>query len=333
MKVLYLSEWYPSEKNAMAGIFVQKHVQAIRAQGGQVKVNTIWLNADIVQLNVITLKLGLVALCLKYIFRIPYIIVEHWSAYLPQNGQFARFPKWRQWLTKVIAENASGIYPVSQILEDNMKNHGLSNAVWGRMENVVDDIFFNKKTIVDDKSRKRLLHVGCFDDKPKNIKGLLRSVKVVAESRKDFVLTLVGTGKDWQTCYDYAQELHFPQGMLEWAGECSPAEVCDYMHNSDAFLFFSRYETASVVICECLASGLPIVSSRAGAIPEIASDESGIFVAVEDETAFASAINYMLDHYKDYDRKKLQESALKFSFDSVGIKLMNIYTEVIANRK
>lgn len=333
MKVLFLSEWYPSEKNPMAGIFVQKHVQAIVAQGAQVKVNTLWLDADIVQLNVITMKWGLVALCLKYIFRIPYIIVEHWSAYLPQNGQFARFPKWKQWLTRVIAENASGIYPVSQFLEDNMKCHGLSNAVWGRMENVVDNFFFNKKTIVDDKSRKRLLHVSCFDDKPKNIKGLLRAVKVVAESRKDFVLTLVGTGKDWQTCFDYAEKLHFPQGMLEWVGACSPGEVSDYMHISDAFLFFSRYETASVVLCECLASGLPIVSSRAGAIPEIASNESGVFVAVEDETAFASAVNYMLDHYKEYDRKKMQEDALKFSFDSVGRKLMNVYTEVIAKRQ
>lgn len=317
----------------MAGLFAKKHVQALVSQGALVKVNTIWLDADIVQLNVISMKWGVVALCLKYIFRIPYIIVEHWSAYLPQNGQFARFPKWKQWLTRVIAENASGIYPVSQMLEDNMKCHGISNAVWGRMENVVDDFFFNDNLIDNDKSRKHLLHVSCFDDKPKNIKGLLRAVKVVSETRNDFVLTLVGTGKDWQTCYDYAEELHFPQGMLDWTGECSPLEVSEYMHKSDAFLFFSRYENAPVVISECLASGLPIVSSRAGGIPEMVSDESGIFVDVEDETAFASAINYMLDHYKEYDRKKMQDQARKYSYDIVGRKLMNIYTKVIAKRR
>lgn len=333
MKVLYLSEWYPSKKDAMVGLFVQKHVQAIRAQGGQVKVNTLWLDADIVQLNVITMKWGLVALCLKYIFRIPYIIVEHWSAYLPQNGQFARFPKWKQWFTRVIAKHASGIYPVSQFLEDNMKNHGLSNAVWGRMENVVDDFFFNSIPFVDDKSRKHLLYVSCFDDNPKNVKGLLRAVKLVTDTRRDFVLTLVGTGPDWQICYDYAQALNFPQGMLEWTGECSPRKVNDYMHHSDAFLLFSRYETASVVICECLASGLPIVSSRAGAIPEIVSDESGILVDVEDEIAFANGVNYMLDHYMEYDRKEMQHKASKYSFDRVGRKLMNIYKEVITNRR
>lgn len=317
----------------MAGIFVQKHVRAIEAKGAQVKVNTIWFGADIVQLNVIAMKWGMVALFLKYIFRIPYIIVEHWSAYLPQNGQFSRFPKWKQWLTRVIAKNASGIYPVSQLLEDNMKNHGLSNAVWGRMENVVNDSFFENKPIVKDDSLKHLLHVSCFDNKSKNIKGLLRAVKAVAETRKDFKLTLVGTGADWQTCYDYAQELQFPQGMLEWAGGCTPSEVSDYMHKSDAFLFFSRYENAPVVISECLASGLPIVSSRAGGIPEMVSDESGIFVDVEDETAFASAINYMLDHYKEYDRKKMQDKASKYSFDMVGRKLMNLYKEVITHRR
>lgn len=326
MKVLFFSRWYPSKKDAMAGLFVQKHVQAIEALGAQVKVNTIWLGADIVQLNVITMKWGLIALCLKYIFRIPYIIVEHWSAYLPQNGQFAKFPKWKQWLTRVIAKNASGIYPVSQMLEDSMKCHGLSNAVWGRMENVVDDFFFDNKPAADDRSLKHLLHVSCFDEKPKNVKGLLRAVKAVAETRTDFVLTLVGTGADWQSCVDYAQELHFPQGMIEWTGECSPREVCDYMHNSDAFLFFSRYENAPVVLSECLASGLPIVSSRAGGIPEMVSDEYGILVDVEDETAFANAVNYMLDHHKEYDRRKMQDEARKYSFDTVGRKLMNIYS-------
>lgn len=332
MKVLFFSILYPSKKDAMVGLFVQKHVQAIEAQGALVKVNKIWFGADVVQLNVITIKWGLIALFLKYIFRIPYIIVEHWCAYLPQNGSFAKFPKWKQWLTRVIAKNASGIYPVSQQLEDNMKYHGLSNAVWGRMDNVVDDFFYDKETTVDDRSQKHLLHVSCFDEKHKNVKGLLRAVKAVAETRKDFVLTLVGTGADWQTCYDYAQELHFPQGMLEWVGECSPIEVSDYMHKSDAFLFFSRYENAPVVISECLASGLPIVSSKAGGIPEMVSDESGIFVDVEDETAFASAINHMLDHYKEYDRKRMQEIASRYSSVSVGRKLMSIYEAVSAKK-
>ena len=69
MKVLFLTPWYPSEKDAMLGLFVQKHVEAVRAQGVDVRVifSQGWIDLwrqwravkhewglpDVVQLNVI----------------------------------------------------------------------------------------------------------------------------------------------------------------------------------------------------------------------------------------------------------------------------------------
>ncbi len=107
MKVLYLTPWYPSERDAMAGLFVQKHVEAVRAQGVDVRVihslewrdmlhqwrqlKREWGLPDVVQLNVIQ-KQGALALWLKRRYNIPYIIVEHWSGYLPENGQFMQMP-------------------------------------------------------------------------------------------------------------------------------------------------------------------------------------------------------------------------------------------------
>ena len=38
LKVLFLTPWYPSDKDSMAGLFVQKHVEAVRAQGVYVRV-------------------------------------------------------------------------------------------------------------------------------------------------------------------------------------------------------------------------------------------------------------------------------------------------------
>ena len=108
MKVLYLSEWYPSEKDKMAGLFVQKHAEAVAAQGVEVRVNTWWPEADVVQLNVLTLKKGLMAYVLKRVFGIPYIIIEHWSCYLPENGSYARQPRWHRALLEEIAREATG---------------------------------------------------------------------------------------------------------------------------------------------------------------------------------------------------------------------------------
>lgn len=38
MKVLFLAAWYPSPRDAMAGLFVQKHAEALRLQGADVRV-------------------------------------------------------------------------------------------------------------------------------------------------------------------------------------------------------------------------------------------------------------------------------------------------------
>ena len=69
MRVLFLTPWYPSKKDEMSGLFVQKHVEAVRAQGVEVRVifsqswGDIWRQwrtlrregwmPDVVQLNVI----------------------------------------------------------------------------------------------------------------------------------------------------------------------------------------------------------------------------------------------------------------------------------------
>lgn len=326
MKVLYLSVWYPSEKDKMAGLFVEKHAQAVAAQGVEVRVNTWWPAADVVQLNVLTIKMGLIAYVLRRIWGIPYIIVEHWSGYLPQNGQYERLPRWKRAILEEIARTASAIYPVSQMLEDNMKRCGIRCDHWGRMHNVVDDFFYTDPSDVSTLPHPtRLLYVGCFDEAPKNVRSLLRAIKAVAECRQDFHLTLVGTGKDWHQCRDYAAELGITDSLLTWTGELPPHEVSRRMHRSDCFVFSSRWENAPVVLSECIAAGLPIVSTRAGGIPEMITPDMGILVPTEDDRALADAILHMLDHHQEYDRDAIRRHGHKYSFSSIGSQLANIY--------
>lgn len=329
MKVLYLSEWYPSERDKMAGLFVEKHAQAVAAMGANVRVNTWWPEAEVVQLNVLTLKKGMVAYVLKRVFGIPYIIIEHWSGYLPENGQYMRFPRWKRALLEEIGREASGIYPVSEKLENAMKACGIENRKWGRMENVVDDFFYESPIPHPPSPVTRLLHVSCFDEAPKNVKGLLRAVKTISEKRQDFRLTLVGTGKDWQMCREYAAELGIAPSLLRWTGELTPQEVCREMQNADVFVLPSRWENAPVVLSECLAVGLPIVSTRAGGIPEMVNEDTGILVPPNDDAALTEAIDYMLDHYQDYDADKIRPYGEKYSAERVGNKLMKIYEEVL----
>ena len=334
MKVLFLTPWYPSEKDAMSGLFVQKHVEAVRAQGVEVRVifsQTIpdtWRQwkalqregwkPDLVQLNVIQ-KQGLLAKTIG----VPYIIVEHWSGYLPENGQFRRMSRFKRDLYRHIANNAERILTVSEPLQKAMQACGIENEHWGTIDNIVDDFFFEPRVKSQDSRLKTLLHVSCFDERAKNVKGLLRAAKMLSEKRQDWRLKLVGTGVDYQEVRAYADTLDIPEGCLEWTGELTPQQVADEMHRADALVLSSRYETYGVVLAEAAAAGLPILSTPVGIAEEVADLIVPQEIAQHKAGTFAECIESILWNEKITNQKS--KITNQFTADAIGRKLVSIY--------
>ena len=334
MKVLFLTPWYPSEKDAMSGLFVQKHVEAVRAQGVEVRVifsQTIpdtWRQwkalqregwkPDLVQLNVIQ-KQGLLAKTIG----VPYIIVEHWSGYLPENGQFSRMSRFKRDLYRHIANNAERILTVSEPLQKAMQACGIENEHWGTIDNVVDDFFFEPRVKSQESRVKTLLHVSCFDERAKNVKGLLRAAKMLSEKRQNWRLKLVGTGVDYEDVRAYADTLDIPQGCLEWTGELTPQQVADEMHRADALVLSSRYETYGVVLAEAAAAGLPILSTPVGIAEEVADLIVPQEIAQHKAGTFAEFIESILWNEKITNQKS--KITNQFTADAIGRKLVSIY--------
>lgn len=351
MKVLYLTPWYPSDRDAMEGLFVQKHVQAVQAQGVDVRViysqgwrdlkqqwrelKKTWGLPDVVQLNVIQ-KQGLLALWLKRRYGIPYVIIEHWTGYLPENS-CVRSTGWHTRLMRRICRKAETVMPVSEHLLRAMQALGFDAKRWQVINNVVEDFFFEKSDVRSQKSdacsQKTLLHVSCVDEAHKNICGILRAVKQISERRQDFRLTIVGISIDHQQVRDYAASLKLPEGLVRWAGELTPAQVAEEFDKADIFVLNSNYENAPVVICESLAKGVPVISTNVGGIPEMVSEHSGILISPRDDQGLTQAIEQMLDEYPNYDRDRIREDGKQYSYTAVGTLLKQIYEQAQASRQ
>ena len=360
MRILFLTPWYPSEKDAMSGLFVQKHVEAVRMQGADVRVifSEGWRDTwrqwralrregwmpDVVQLNVIQ-KQGALALWLKERYGIPYVIVEHWSGYLPENGMFRQMSMIKQGLYRLLARKAEVVLTVSQKLQQAMKDCGVEAKKWGRVDNVVDDFFYSglpQQCSTDGhrqsdraelfthkgKDLKTLLHVSCFDERAKNVKGLLRAAKMLSEKRQDWQLVLVGTGVDYEEVRAYAESLELPEGLLHWRGELTPREVAEEMQRADALVLSSRYETYGVVLAEAAAAGLPILSTPVGIAEdtgalimpqEIAQNKAGKFAE------FIETILWNTDRCTDRRQNTELYSGKRYSAETIGKKLIAVY--------
>jgi glycosyltransferase involved in cell wall biosynthesis len=84
------------------------------------------------------------------------------------------------------------------------------------------------------------------------------------------------------------------RGRVEIAGEVDEDALARAYCGADIFVLPSRHEGYGMALAEALAHGLPIVSTRAGAIPETVAEGAGILVPPDDVVALRDALRRVL---------------------------------------
>lgn len=322
-----LTEIYVYYPFSTIGIFrkLTKLVNYLRAfRKGYTVVKREWGKPDVTHANILT-RTGVLAYILHHKEHIPYVITEHWTRYLDTNYSYTGFL--RKKVTEYVVKQAKYILPVSQSLKDAMISNGLYNTNYQIIDNVVDDFFYKNQDKFS-RSKKRILHVSCFAERQKNIKGILHAIKRVSNERNDFEVIIVGTGIDYESVVEEARNLNVLDTIVHFVGEQTPQQVSDWMHQSDFFVLFSNYENCPVVLLESLACGIPIISTEVGNAHELITSKNGRLIPVGDENALYFNIKWMLDNYKTFDKTEIQESAKPFSFEKTGETLQLIYKQM-----
>ena len=122
--------------------------------------------------------------------------------------------------------------------------------------------------------------------------GVDLAIRAIAQAR-DADLRVVGTGALEQSLRRLAQSL---EARVTFSGGFVPHENMPSLYAQFGFFVAaSRVEAQGVAMCEAMATGLPVVATRVGGIPEFVRDGAGgLLVAPGDWRALGAAIDTLL---------------------------------------
>ncbi|HTE27030.1 glycosyltransferase [Flavitalea sp.] len=281
----------------------------------------------------IAFRAGLIALWSARKYKTPYIVSEHWSGYKKEDksGFYFQPPAIKLFIKKIL-NRARAIVPVSASLAEDIKKI-TTNTNFAVVHNVVDESLFSPPTPADKQSNPapankqskkfRFLHVSTMGPE-KQPEMLFRAFDTVSKNGEAELFCL-GT---------------VPDGLAEWVsknirqstdivflGNLPYGEVAGQMRKADCLVITSLYETFSCVAAEALLSGLPVIATPVGVIPDLVTPENGLIVKNEDE--LISAMRQMQANRTAF-RPDLIAAAQKgkFSYQNVGAKLVELYNNL-----
>jgi glycosyltransferase involved in cell wall biosynthesis len=285
---------------------------------------------DIVHVNT-TYPAGIMALVTKLLTKTPYLISEHSSEYLKENGTFSHRLPITRWLINRSARGAECITTVSRKLRDSMIDCGIVNRFL-IVPNVID-IENLVECHVSANRTKIILHVSLLLDNVKNVSGIIEAVRFLSKTRDDFELQIVGDGPDRAKLEKLAQDYGLLNHKVFFHGMVDPREVLKLMEMSDFFVLNSNFETFSVSTAEALLCGKPVVATKCGGPEEFVDETCGILIEPKNTTSLLRALDYMLDMSRSYPCQQIQKSFQKrFSSASIGSQFNDIYREILKRK-
>jgi len=225
--------------------------------------------------------------------------------------------------------------PVSRHLLDAIRSYSIEEP-FEVVPNVVDTSLFYPHEVerTEREAKRRLLFVGNLE--PSQSKGfptLLRALARLNERRRDWRLDVFGDGPERGTYETSAAALGLEE-QLTFHGSQPKTVIAEMMRAADLFVLPSRFDNLPCAIVEALASGLPVVSTTVGGIPELVGDCSGRLIAPDDPMGLADTLDDTLANLDVFDRGAIAAAARnRYSLEVVGKQLTEIYESVLAGSR
>jgi L-malate glycosyltransferase len=165
-----------------------------------------------------------------------------------------------------------------------------------------------------------------------NVGCVLRAFALVQKRFPEASLTVAGEGWQRAEMEELARSLGLRQ--TKFIGRVAFEEMPAMYDAADIYLTATDLDNMPSSITECLASGLPVVTTDAGGIPYIVThEESCLMVERNDHEAMAAAALRLLEDNELAARiaRQGRESCRRFSWDYVRAQWLGLYRELAGN--
>jgi glycosyltransferase involved in cell wall biosynthesis len=232
-----------------------------------------------------------------------------------------------RWVARAAFSRADVVAPVSEDLAGHLR--ALAPRARIRvLPNVVDTEVFGATPREPHEGPARLLTVGALADRKGH--AYLLDALAILRRRREAELDVVGDGELRIGLEARAAELDLGSAV-RFLGELPKHGVARLMARADLFVLPSLYETFGCVLIEAMASGLPVVATRVGGVPEVLPPVAGELVAPRDPAAMARAIEVGLDRV--FDAAELRALAeRRYGYAVFGERWTAVYRELLSRR-
>ena len=179
---------------------------------------------------------------------------------------------------------------------------------------------------------KYILYMGTLEPR-KNIESIISAFSIFISNNNvysDDIKLVIAGKKGWlyESIFNLVQKLSLEDKVI----------FTDYVHEDDKpviynmaniFVFPSIYEGFGIPVIEAMASSVPVITSTASSLKEVAGD-AAIFVEPKDIDSMAKAMKQILED-EDIRKSMIEKGhtqAKKFNWESSAEKLVSIYRDL-----
>jgi N-acetyl-alpha-D-glucosaminyl L-malate synthase BshA len=240
-------------------------------------------------------------------------------------------------ITKFSIEKSDRITAVSDYLRDEtIRAFGCAGCEVEVIHNFIDPNVYNRErypnSLKDQLGRSRpvLMHVSNF----RAVKRVRDVIRVFAEVNKELpsVLVMIGDGPDRPAAEEEARSLGV-ESSVSFLGKLE--QIAPLLAAADLFILTSQTESFGLSALEALASGVPVIGTNVGGLPEVIRDgETGVLCGVGDVAGMAAAALTILQdssRWAAMSQLAIVDSRQRFSLDAIVGKYEDLYRRSLPN--